>query len=358
MIGKPGKKTLCLWIAMLVVCMSMTGCTSIGEAVPNNAGNAAGKTALTGLLQENTDADKHAFVGTKDQAYFMCVFKQNTPYWKGVFKGFQAAGDQLGVRTAFAGCDEYDINAQLRVFEQIVAKKPKGIAVHPITPESFKEPINKAIAAGIKVTCFAADSPESKRLTLVTSDNVKEGRYAADYIGNKLGGHGEIGIIERPNQTNHEKRVSSFLQRIEEEYKDIKVVARVSASGDEEKAAEAATKMIAENPGLSSIFCVAGIEGMGAGAAVKESGKPVKVFCFDADPSVIDMIKDGTIYAAIQPNTVNQGYWSMMCLFVAANNLIDPVSDWKQADKSPLPAMIDNGFDIVTKENCDFFLIK
>lgn len=358
MITKSKKKIFWFIVLLLAAYLLLAGCTPMDARTGNLLESDASKTSLSQELQDEVDLSKHAFVGTKDQAYFMCVFKQNTPYWKGVFKGFQAAGDQLGVRTAFVGCDEYDINAQLRVFEQIVAKKPKGIAVHPITPESFKEPINKAIAAGIKVTCFAADSPESNRLTLVTSDNVKEGQYAADYIAAKLGGHGEIGIIERPNQSNHEKRVSSFLQRLEEEYKDIRVVARVSANGDEEMAAEVTTKMIEENPGLSSIFCVAGIEAMGAGAAVKESGKPVKVFCVDADPSVIDMIKDGTIYAAIHPNTVNQGYWSMMCLFVAANNLIDPVSDWKQADKSPLPAMIDNGFDIVTKENCDNFLIK
>lgn len=301
---------------------------------------------------------KQAFVGSKDQAYFMCVFVQKAEYWKGVWKGFKAAGDQLGVRTVYAGCDGYDPVAQVKAFEQIVAKKPKGIALSPITAEDFKEPINKAVEAGIQVTCFASDSPDSKRLTLITSDNEKEGSFAADYLADKLGGKGEIGIIERPNQTNHAKRVKAFMKTLEEKYPGMKVVARETADGDDTKAARVALNMIKEHPDLDLIFCVAGIEGVGAATGVKESGKAVKVFCYDADPQIIDMIKDGTIYAAIHPNAVNQGYWSMMSLYVAVNSLIDPVSDWKAAGKSPLPAVIDNGFDVVTKENSDYFYVK
>lgn len=116
--------------------------------------------------------------------------------------------------------------------------------------------------------------------------------------------------------------------------------------------------MISMHPNLAFIYCVAGIEGRGAGVGVKESGKPVKVFCYDADPPVIDMVKDGTIFAVIHPNTLNQGYWSMMALFVESNNLIDPISDWKVEGKSPMPPLIDNGYDIVTKENGDYFYVK
>ncbi|NLU36842.1 MAG: sugar ABC transporter substrate-binding protein [Clostridiales bacterium] len=308
-------------------------------------------------VSPSNNETKSAFAGSMDETYYMVVFKKETYYWEGVKQGFDLAGRQLGVRTLFEGSEEYDVNAQLKVFEKVVAKKPKGIAVHPICADSFVEPINDAIEKGIMVTTFAADSPESKRLTWVTSDNVKEGIYAADFIAEVLGGEGEIGIIERPSQSNHAKRVEAFMQRLEEAYPDLKVVARGTADGDEAKAARLAVKMIEENPGLDFIYCVAGIEGMGAGAGVKEAGSNVKVFTYDADPPVIDMVKEGTIYAVIQPNVINQGYWSLLSLYIAAHNLLDPISDWKVAGKSPLPAMIDNGMDIVTKENGDYFYV-
>ena len=100
--------------------------------------------------QENES--KPAFVGTVDDTYYMVVFKKDAYYWEGVKKGFDLAGAQLGVRTVFEGSEEYDINAQLKVFEKVAARKPKGIAVHPICADSFVKPINDAIEKGIMVT--------------------------------------------------------------------------------------------------------------------------------------------------------------------------------------------------------------
>ncbi|RCX17998.1 monosaccharide ABC transporter substrate-binding protein (CUT2 family) [Anaerobacterium chartisolvens] len=346
-------------LLLLLFCIILTACSAIVNSPdPANTPAASSSEAPEGNSADDPEVRGTAFAGSKDQAYFMCVFVKGTAYWKGVYKGFKAAGDQLGVRTEFAGCDEYDANAQLKVFEQIVAKKPKGIALSPISSEIFKDPIDKAIAAGIKVTTFASDSPDSKRLTIITTDDITQGRLAADYIAQKTGERGTIGIIERPNQTNHAKRVKAFMDRLEEKYPGMKVVSRATADGDEAKSARVAVAMIREHPDLSLIYCVAGIEGIGAGVGVKESGKPVKVFCYDVDPQIIDMIKDGTIFASFQPNTVNMGYWSMLCLYTAANNLIDPANDWKAANKSPLPTTIDNGIDVVTKENCDYFDIQ
>lgn len=354
---KSNKRNYFLDLLLLLVCVILAVCFAISNSTePFNTQIESSSKETQGNSDQEVSGT--AFAETKDQAYFMCVFVKSTAYWKGVYKGFKAAGNQLGVRTEFAGCDEYDANAQLKVFEQIVAKKPKGIALSPISPEIFKEPINKAIAAGIKVTTFASDSPDSKRLTVITTDDITQGKLAADYIAQKTGERGKIGIIERPNQTNHAKRVKAFIDRLKEKYPSMKVVSRVTADGDETKAARAATSMIREHPDLSLIYCVAGIEGIGAGVGVKESGKPVKVFCYDVDPQIIDMIKDGTIFASFQPNTVNMGYWSMLCLYTAANNLINPANDWKIANKSPLPTAIDTGIDVVTKENCEYFDIK
>lgn len=48
---------------------------------------------------------------------------------------------------------------------------------------------------------FAADAPLSKRISFVTSDNTREGTYAADAIAEKMGGKGEYAVLENPGQT-------------------------------------------------------------------------------------------------------------------------------------------------------------
>ena len=52
---------------------------------------------------------------------------------------------------------------QIATFEQVLAKKPAGIFVHPMNADAFIEPINKAIDSGVAIATFAADSPKSKR---------------------------------------------------------------------------------------------------------------------------------------------------------------------------------------------------
>ncbi len=94
----------------------------------------------------------------------------------------------------YTGTPEYDVNKQLAVFEQILAKKPAGIFLHPMNPDPFIEPINRAYEMGIPVVTFAADSPNSKRVSYITSDNVREGYFAADTLAQELGGKGEVAV--------------------------------------------------------------------------------------------------------------------------------------------------------------------
>ena len=139
-------------------------------------------------------AEKSPFQGDPGETYYMCVMVSGVEYWFPVYEMFKQAGRQLGVKTVYTGTPEYDVNKQLAVFEQILAKKPAGIFLHPMNPDPFIEPINRAYEMGIPVVTFAADSPNSKRVSYITSDNVREGYFAAAKIGMGLG-HGEGGLI-------------------------------------------------------------------------------------------------------------------------------------------------------------------
>lgn len=347
----------------MTMAIGFMGCASSAPAAPAAADTKAAAPAADTKAEPAKAAAEAAkvisgFAGAPTDEYYMCTFYQGADYWKGVFIGFKQAGDAMGVKTFYMGCDDGDAAKQVAVFEQIVAKKPKGIALSPTVADAFVEPINKAMAAGIAVMCFASDSPDSKRLTWITSDDYKAGGEAADFCAKALGGKGTVGILERPAQNNHAARINGFEAQIKAKYPDMKVVARGQAEGDQTKAASLTSAMMQAHPDLALIYCSAGMEGMGAGTAVKEAKSKAKVFCYDADPPVIDMVKDGTILACYHPNTVNQGFWSMMVLMTYNKGLINPITDWKKAGRSPIFPMMNNGLDLVTKDNADAFYVK
>ncbi len=334
-----------LFVLMMLV-VTLMGCSSEAEPTPAPSPEEA----------SFASTDKPAFVGSEEDNYYMVTFVSGVDYWVGVYEGFKDAGRQLGVKTTYTGTPEYDINAQVTVFEQVVALKPAGIALCPINAEAFVEPIKRAREQGIPVMVFATDSPDADKIAYITSDNVVEGRMAADFIGEELNGEGEIAVLENLGQYNHELRVSSLIDRLEEKWPNVKVVARSNSRQDSEIAATSLQTMVQANPNIKFVYSVEATSGAGAGVAAKELGKDIKVLTFDASPDVLDMVKDGTIYAAIMPNVVQQGYWSMMTLFVYNHNLVDPMNDWEVSGESSVNIpYFDNGLNIVTKDNADYF---
>ena len=154
----------------------------------------------------------------------MNVMVSGVEYWFPVYEMFKQAGQQMGCETEYTGTPEYDVNKQIATFDQALAQNPAGILVHPMNSDPFIEPINRAIDQGTAVVTFAADSPLSKRVSFITSDNTREGTYAADAIAEKMGGKGEYAVLENPGQDNHDKRIAAFIARMEEKWPDMKLV--------------------------------------------------------------------------------------------------------------------------------------
>jgi ribose transport system substrate-binding protein len=300
------------------------------------------------------------FAGSPKEVYYMVVFVSGVEYWVGVYEGFKLAAAQLGVDTVYTGTPEYDLNKELSVYNQVVAKNPAGIAACPMVPDAFVDPINSAIEKGIPVMTFATDSPASNRFAFITSDNVKEGYAAADAICKAIGGKGEVAATENPGQLNHEIRIRSFKERIEKNWPNVKVVATAATNQDMNKAFNATRTMLQAHPNIRGVFTPEASSGLGCAQAALEISRDIKVLCCDINESVLDMIQKGDMFGAIQPNVVVQGYMCMMFLYLAKHNLLDPMNGWKEQGKPwgfSMP-FADNGLDVVNKENAKYFYTK
>lgn len=302
-------------------------------------------------------AEGNAFRCKDGETYYMNVMVSGVEYWFPVYEMFKQAAQSMGCKTAYTGTPEYDVNKQIASFDQVLAKKPAGILVHPMNSDPFIEPINRAVDSGVPVVTFAADSPNSKRISYVTSDNNREGAYAADVIAKALGGKGEYGVLENPGQDNHDKRVAAFIARMEEKYPDIKLVARAASNQDPTKAYNAVLTMAQAHPDLGALFMPEANSALGAAQAAQELGGKIKVMNADVNGKILDMIKQGQVFGAINPNQGMQGYMGFMLLFMAAHpELIDPMNDYKRASYNPMSLpVVDNGFAVVTKDNADDF---
>jgi ribose transport system substrate-binding protein len=305
-------------------------------------------------------ASKNPFVGNAKEEYYMVTFVSGIEYWRGCFAGMKNAAGLLGVKAIYTGAWQADVNQEVTVLEQVIAKKPAGIAVTCANPDGLKAPINKAIAAGIPVVTFDADSPSSNRYCYLGTSNFNAGATAARYMGKILGGKGEIAVSTVTGQLNHEERRAGFVRTLTKEYPKIKVAATGNDNNDQTKAATLVAGFLQANPNLKGIFCTDSSGGVGAGAALREAnavGK-VKIISFDTDKGTLDLIKEGIVSASIAQGTWNMGYWSLQYLYNVKHNLVKPVNGWKSKGINPLPGVVDTGTNVVTKNNVDAFYGK
>jgi simple sugar transport system substrate-binding protein len=77
-------------------------------------------------------------------------------FWCTVEQGIQDAGKQMGIKVTVLGPDKFDLEKTASLIEQAVAAKPQGIGLTVTDVTLFKEPIQKALDAGIPVVAYNA----------------------------------------------------------------------------------------------------------------------------------------------------------------------------------------------------------
>ena len=89
------------------------------------------------------------------------------------------AGKELGITITWEAPTSNDGKKQVELIENLIHYKVDGILISCNDAELLKEPIDKAIKAGIKVGTLDSDCPTSNRIFYVGTDNKKAGEVCA-----------------------------------------------------------------------------------------------------------------------------------------------------------------------------------
>ncbi|HZW81769.1 MAG TPA: substrate-binding domain-containing protein, partial [Candidatus Deferrimicrobiaceae bacterium] len=121
--------------------------------------------------------------------YFVFVAANlQVPYWQAAGAGFAKATAQMKVRTDYLGPNSYDPKAERDALDQAVQQKATGILLGVTDPALLKDSIDKAIAAGIPVITMDSDSPASKRLFFIGTNNYEVGMTGGQRLAQELKG--------------------------------------------------------------------------------------------------------------------------------------------------------------------------
>lgn len=316
----------------------------------SGAGFAAGEASATGSL-----------AGSSDQVYYMVTFLSGYSFWAECWRGFQDAASLFGVTAKYGGTTEYDVNAAVTSLDQIIALQPTAMAITCMDADAYITSINNAVGSGIPVVTFDSDSPDSMRTTFIGTSNYAAGVQAAKYVAGKLGGTGRVACLTRTGQTNINARIQGFVETIQADYPNIEMVQVVDAGNDENQAATNLESLLAKDSNLDFIFCGLQQAVIGSETALAETGLTgkIKIVGFDTDTTTLDSIKSGSVEATLSQSPYAEGFWSMIYLYMLANqDCINSADDWYAKGFPSLLITCDSGCAVVTSENVDMYYSK
>jgi ribose transport system substrate-binding protein len=261
------------------------------------------------------------------------------PFWAAVQAGAEAKGKQMGVNVVVvAPPQESDIQGQIALIEDQLAKKVSAIAIAPTDPNALAPVLEQAKKQGVGVV-FIDTKGANAGMTFIGTNNEVGAALAADYICKNVPKGSEVAILQGIiTQSTGQARAQGSKKGLTA--CGMKVVAEQPADWDTGKAQSVMENIITGHPNLKAVFASNDNMALGAVQALKAANmlSKVTVVGFDANPNAAASVLAGEMKATVAQNPKNMGALG-----------VENALAVKQGKK--IPAVIDTGTVLVTKDN-------
>jgi len=214
----------------------------------------------------------------------------NNPYFVSMQEALNEAAASLGAEVVVTDAG-HDVAKQISDVEDMLQQDIDILLLNPTDSAGIEAAVHAAKAAGVTVVAVDANA-NGPVDTFVGSKNRDAGYMSCKYLGDALGGKGEVAILDGIP-------VVPILQRVEgckaalEEFPEIELVDTQNGRQDRSVALGVVENMIQSHPNLAGLFSVNDGGAMGALAAIQGSGKDIKLVSVDGAPEAVKAITDG-----------------------------------------------------------------
>jgi ribose transport system substrate-binding protein len=294
------------------------------------------------------------------EAFVLVSANTKIAYWQEAAAGLRAAALEMGVNSEMVGPETYDPKAEKEQFLDVVHRKipPAGILVSAADPELMRDAIDVAAAAGIPVVTIDSDSPKSKRLTFIGTNNYEAGQMSGELLAKELGGKGTVALYSIPGQTNVDERVEGC-KRVLARYPAIKILPIVDMAGDPAKAFDGTRNLIAQGKTAPDAFvCLEALSCKEVADVLDRAGiKDKTIIAMDTAEGTLEWMRKGVIRATIAQKPFTMAYFGTRVLDDFHHSKPTPDANSLQGTRSHVPVFVDTGATLVDKSNMASFTV-
>ena len=269
---------------------------------------AAGAALLAGCNRGDKAAGGAAAPGGQPTVALV-VKTLNNPFFIEMQKGAEEAAQKLGVNLVVQAADrEIDVERQMQIIENLIERKVNALCIAPSGSREIVPVIVKANKANIPVLIVDTRADEQaltaaggKIATFIGSDNYDGGKIAGAFLAEKLGGQGNVVVLEGiPGHETGDARLRGFREAIAKS-PGLKIVASQPANWERDQGFNVFQNILQAHPEVNGLFACSDLMALGATEAIAAAGKTGKIVVvgFDAQPEARAAIQKGAMAATV-----------------------------------------------------------
>lgn len=301
----------------------------------------AGLLVQTGCGRKSADGSSSA--SGSNRTLSIAVIPKGTThvFWQSIKAGAEAAGNEFGCNIHWNGPErEGDRERQIQIIEDFIVQKVDGVVLAPLDNKALVPAVEKLAAS--KIPCVIVDSgiDTDKYVTFAVTDNHQGGVLAARRMSEILGGKGNILVLKYAHgSASTVDRENGFIETIQKEFPDIKIVDTKYGLDTVETALQAAEDLLTRNKDVQGFFACNESTSVGTLQALQSQRRAeIKMVGFDSAPALIGALEAGRVDALVVQNPYKMGYEGVKAVVMAIKG-------------EPVERKIDTGVTLITKDS-------
>ncbi len=246
---------------------------------------------ITPVLAQSLDKAPPPFNGDKKLKVALIQLLVEGEFMQTFRSGAQRQAEMLGMEFYALNTKNADNKAQADAVDRAISLGVDGILLSHGRPETMREPIQRALDAGIKVVAFDIYFENLTNIvTHMAQDDVLLGQMALDALVADFNGKANVGYIYVPGVLPLDKRDSSFT-KVKAEHSGIQEIARHGTleSPISTKNADQVKATLQANRNINAYFAPYDEFAKGVVIALRELNMSDQVKVYSADISTADI---------------------------------------------------------------------
>jgi simple sugar transport system substrate-binding protein len=307
---------------------------------------ACGKSSTT-----STSGAAGNFPGTPKWKFVFVNHVTTNPFFTPTQYGIEDAKKLLNIESQWTGSQNSIVSEMVNALNTAITSKADGIAVAVVDKDAFRDPVDKALAAGIPVVSYnadgARDNPGTNRLAYIGQGLYESGYALGQRALTQVDSGPVVAFIATPGALNIQPRIDGAQQAIKDSGKSI-TFSPVATNADVTKGLSIIDAYAQGHTNLAGMLAVDAGSTQAIGQVVKKYNlrtKTLKVAGgFDLTPETLSGIKDGSLDFTIDQQPYLQGFLPMLSLYL-----------FKVSGGLVTPVQTNTGLAFVTKDSVDAY---